>query len=116
MLKQCPRSFLNVVSRIKQVQVTLGDLVAKSAMYSPSSLQAKELSRMVAYHIAKDAVPLSTVDKPGFQYMVSKLNPRYQPPARRHFSDYKIPHLHSYIRDNVVIPKLKEAKFFICYY
>ena len=93
-------------------QVTLGELVAKSAMYSPSSPQAKELSRAVAYHIAKDAVPLSTVDKPGFQYMVSKLNPRYQLPSRRHFSDYEIPHMYSHIRDNVVVPKLKEAKFF----
>ena len=93
-------------------QVTLGELIAKSAMYSPSSPQAKELSRAVAYHIAKDAVPLSTVDKPGFQYMVSKLNPRYQLPSRRHFSDYEIPHMYSHIRDNVVVPKLKEAKFF----
>ena len=51
-------------------QVTLGDLVAKSAMYSPSRPRAKELNRVVAYHVAKDAVPLSTVDKPGFQYSV----------------------------------------------
>ena len=42
-------------------QVTLGGLVAKSAMYSPSSPQANELNRAVAYHVAKDAEPpLST--------------------------------------------------------
>ena len=93
-------------------QATLDELVAKSAMYTPSSPQAKELSRVVAYHIAKDAVPLSTVDKPGSQFMVSKLNPRYQIPSRRHFSDYEIPHLYSHVRDNVVLPKLKEATFF----
>ena len=93
-------------------QTTLNELVAKSAMYSPSSPQAKELNRAVTYHLAKDAVPLCTVDKPGFQFMVSKLNPRYQLPARRHFSEYEIPHLYSHIRNDVVVPKLKELIFY----
>ena len=38
-------------------QTTLNELVAKSAMYSPNSAQAKELNRAVNYHIARDAVP-----------------------------------------------------------
>ena len=109
-LPKCGESSQSSTSN--KTQVTLGELVAKSAMYSPSSPQAKELSRAVAYHFAKDAVPLSTVDKPGFQYMVSKLNPRYQLPSRRHYFDYEIPHLYSHVRYYVVAPKLKEAKFF----
>ena len=93
-------------------QTTLGGIVAKSAMYGPSSPQAKDLNRAIAYHIAKDAVPLSTVDRPGFRFMVSKLNPRYQLPSRRHFSDSEIPSLYSHVRDNVVAPMLKQAKFY----
>ena len=93
-------------------QATLNELVAKSAMYSSSGAQAKELNRAVTYHIARDAVPLCTVDKPGFQFMVSKLNPRYQLPSRRYFTEYEIPHLYSHIRNDVVVPKLKEATSF----
>ena len=82
------------------------------SVYGPSSPQAKDLNRAVAYHIAKDAVPLSTVDRPGFRFMVSKLNPRYQLPSRRHFSDSEIPSVYSHVRDNVVAPMLKQAKFY----
>ena len=55
-------------------QMTLVDTIAKSAKYGSHSTQAKELNRAVTYYIAKDAVPISTVDKPGFRLMVSKLN------------------------------------------
>ena len=48
-------------------QMTLVDTIAKSAMYGSHSTQAKELNRPVTYYIARDAVPISTVDKPGFQ-------------------------------------------------
>ena len=93
-------------------QATLGSVVMKSAMYSPSSPQTKDLNRAVAYHIAKDAMPLSTVDKPGFRFMISKLNPRYQLPSRKHFSDYEIPRMYSDVRDNVVVPRLSQANSF----
>ena len=43
----------------------------KSALYSSGSSQAKDLNCAVTYHIAKDAVLLSAVDKPRFRFMVS---------------------------------------------
>ena len=63
-------------------------------------------------YIAKDAVPLSTVDKPGFQFMVSKLNPQYGLPSKWHFMDYEIPQLYSDVKDSVVVPALKQARFY----
>ena len=59
-------------------QASLSAVISKSTKCSPSSAQAKELNRAVTYYLAKDAVPLSMVDKPGFRCMVSKLNPCYQ--------------------------------------
>ena len=94
------------------VQASLSDIVAKSSKYSSSSAQAKELNRAVTYFLAKDGVPLSTVDKPGFRNMVTKLNLRYQLPSRRHFSDHEIPQLYAHVRDNVVMPVLREAECF----
>ena len=58
-------------------QPSLSDVIAK---YSPSSIQAKELNCQITYYLAKDTVPLSTVDNPVFRYMSSKLNPCYQLP------------------------------------
>ena len=76
------------------------------------SAQAKELNRAVTYYIAKDSIPISTVEKPGFKHLVSKLNPRYQIPSRRHFADFEIPWLYSHVKDNIVAASLKNANFF----
>ena len=93
-------------------QPTLGSIITSSTLYSSNSPQAKDLNRAVAYHIAKDAMPLSAVDKPGFRFMISKLNPRYHLPSRKHFSDYEIPRMYSDVRDNRVVPMLRQASFF----
>ena len=92
-------------------QAMLGELVAKSAMNNPSSPQVKWLSMAATYHTAKDVVPLSALDKPGFQLMVSTLNLRFKLPSRKQCTEYEITHLYSHVRDNVVLPKLKEALF-----
>ena len=93
-------------------QATLSETISRSAKYLSDSAQAKELNRAVTYYIAKDSVPISTVEKPGFKHMVSKLNPRYQLPSRRHFSDFEIPRLYSHVKDNIVAASLKDATFF----
>ena len=46
--------------------------------------------------------------------MVSKLNPRYELPPRKHFSEQEIPRLYSHVRNYVVVPALKQAWFYTC--
>ena len=50
--------------------------------------------------------------------MVSKLNPRYQLhvhiPSRKHFTEHEIPRLYLHVRDYVVVPALKQARFYAC--
>ena len=93
-------------------QTTLEESIARSAKYLSDSAQAKELNCAVTYHIAKDSMPISIVERPGFKYMLLKLNPRYQIPSRRHFTDYEIPQLYSHVKDNIVAESLKEVNFF----
>jgi len=93
-------------------QTTLEESIARSAKYLADSAQAKELNRAVTYHIAKDSMPISIVERPGFKHMLLKLNPRYQIPSRRHFTDYEIPQLYSHVKDNIVAESLKEVNFF----
>ena len=40
------------------------------------------------------------------------MNPRYQLPTRRHFSDLEIPELYVHVRDYVVMLSLRDADFF----
>ena len=62
--------------------------------------------------VAKDAFPSSTVGKPGFKHLVSKLNPRYEIPSRKHFSEYEISALYSLIKESKVKPVLAQAGCF----
>ena len=71
-------------------QLTLEESASKGTKYSSSSSQAKELNKVVTYFIAKDALPVSIISKPGFKHLISKLNPRYEVPSRKHFSEYEI--------------------------
>ena len=93
-------------------QPTLSESIAHSAKFLPDSIQAKELDCAVTYYIAKDSMPKSITEQPGFKNMLLKLNPRYQVPARRHFTDYEIPQLHSHVKNNIVAKSLKEITFF----
>ena len=101
----------NITESMKQT--TLEELIAQSAKYLADSPQAKELNRAVTYryHIAKDSMPISIVERPGFKYMLLKLKTRYQIPSRRHFTDYEIPQLHLHVKDNIVAESLKEVNF-----
>ena len=49
----------------------LEESIVQSAKYLPDSAQAKELNRIVTYHIiiAKDSMPISIVDRSGFKYV-----------------------------------------------
>ena len=41
--------------------------IAYSVKYSPDSAQAKELNHAVTHNIAKDSMPISVVERPGFK-------------------------------------------------
>ena len=71
----------------------------KQKLLSTSSREHKELTKSVANCLAKDMLPLSTVDKPGFQAMLYTFNPRFQLPTRKHFTKVAIPLLASQVRD-----------------
>lgn len=44
--------------------------------------------------------------------MVAKLNPRYQFPSRKYFSNMEIPQLFHHAKDCVVLSKLREAQYY----
>ena len=48
-------------------QQTIESSVARGTKFSRDSPQHKKLTHAIAYHFGKDGVPLSTVERPGFQ-------------------------------------------------
>ena len=65
------------------------------------------------YFLAKDMQPYHTVEQPGLEKMIHKLNPRYQIPSRKSFSQEEIPRLYNEVKESIVSPKLKEMEFFL---
>ena len=64
-------------------QRTIKESLTRSTKYPRGSPKAKEMTCAITYYLAKDAVPLYTVEKPGFKHMVFKLDPRYELPSRK---------------------------------
>ena len=93
-------------------QPSLREALKRSMLYSRHSAEATTLNKAVAYFLAKDMQPVYTVEKSGFKFLVSKLNPRYSLPSRKYFTEVEIPKLYVEVRDTVVKPKLAEMEFF----
>ena len=53
-----------------KTQQTIESSLARSTKYPRGSPQAKELTRAITYYLAKDAMPIYTVEKAGFQHMI----------------------------------------------
>ena len=54
--------------------------------------------------------PYHTVERQGFKSMVSKLNPKYNLPSRKHFCEKEIPSLYASVKSDVS-SKLDEMAF-----
>ena len=82
-------------------QPSLTETWNKQKLLSSDSREHKELTKSVACCLARDMLPLSTVDKPGFRTMLQRFNPRYQLPSRKHFTKVAIPRLVSEVRGKI---------------
>ena len=69
------------------------DSWSKQQPLSSSSKEYKALTNSVAYYLARDMLPLSIVDKPGFTAIIHQFNPHYQLPTCKHFIKVAIPAL-----------------------
>ena len=94
-----------------KTQQTIQSSLARSTKYPRGSPQAKELTCAITYYLAKDAMPIYTVEKAGFQRIVSKLDHRYEITSRKVFSSQEIPLLYLHIR-NDVMTQLKQMKHY----
>lgn len=100
------------VCKLKQKQPMLQQVINKGKKYESNSSRACELNKAAAYYLAKDMPPLYAVERSGFKRLIAKLDPKYALPSRNHFSETEIPGLYNEMRDSVVRPQLKQARYF----
>ena len=80
----------STIGGVTTLQATVTESFEASRKFSPTSPQAVELNKSVAYYLAKDVQPFYTVERPGFLALVLKLNPCYEPPERKYFVEHHL--------------------------
>ncbi|XP_077361925.1 E3 SUMO-protein ligase ZBED1-like isoform X2 [Festucalex cinctus] len=79
-------------------QKSLQDALAKGVPYDRESKRWIDITNAITIHLAKDMVALNTVEKEGFKQMMMTLDPRYEVPSRKYFSQVAIPSLYEKYR------------------
>ena len=82
-------------------QPTLQETLTTAQAYERKGVKWKELTDTVTYFIAKDSLPIYTVEKSGFKHLLRTLDARYQLPSRSYFSRTAIPALYESVRERV---------------
>ena len=72
-------------------QSSISEAFQKVQPLATTSREHAELTKAVSYCLAKDMLPISTVEKTGFKTMLHRFHPRYQIPSRSYFSRVAIP-------------------------
>lgn len=74
---------------------------AFKARFPFGSPRAQTITKSIAEFICKDLRPYSVVENDGFRRMLATLEPRYEVPSRRHFTEKVIPALYAETRAKV---------------
>lgn len=82
-------------------QQTLEGVIARSTPYARNSKRWEKLMNAITYCVAKDIMPLQSIEKPGFKQLIQAFDPQYEPPSRKYISNTAIPALYYKMRDKV---------------
>ncbi|KAI2658659.1 E3 SUMO-protein ligase ZBED1 [Labeo rohita] len=89
-------------ARPKTTQLSLQASFTAATPYDKSSKKWKDITRAIALYIAKDMVPIQTIERDGFRHVVHTLDSRYELPGRNFFSQKCLPELYTEVRDRVM--------------
>ena len=92
-------------------QRTIKESFESGQKYPRTSKQWQQLTDAVSYTIAKDMMPFTTVERPGFKRLLSVFDKKYELPGRKYFSQTAIPSLYCTTREKVEA-ELQSIEFF----
>ncbi|XP_048730602.2 E3 SUMO-protein ligase ZBED1-like [Ostrea edulis] len=82
--------------------LTVAGMFANRQLYKSSSPKAVDITQKIAKFLVKDLRPYRMVDSPEFRDIINALNPRYQVPSRKQFSEAIIPKMYNAVKENVL--------------
>lgn len=82
-------------------QPTLAVSITRNQKYEKKGKRWKELTDAVVYFLAKDCLPLHSVEKAGFKRLLSTFDGRYEIPSRSYFSRTALPELYTEVREKI---------------
>ncbi|KAK0138123.1 Zinc finger BED domain-containing protein 1 [Merluccius polli] len=92
-------------------QTSITDTLHNATPYPHNSSRSKEITEAIAYHLAKDMVPINTVERDGFRKMLHTLDKRYSIPSRNYFSYVALPAMYKKVRA-LVQAEVHDADYF----
>lgn len=84
---------------LKNSQYTISNMFLHK--YSAKSPKAVNITNKIARFIVKDLRPYRIVDSPEFRDVVKTLNPQYNMPSRKQFSETVVPKLYNEVKADV---------------
>ena len=78
--------------------------------HDKNSKRWKNITNAVTVYLAKDMVPIYTVEKPGFKQLISTLDRQYELPSRKYFTKTTIPTL--YTTRDIVATEIGDVRYF----
>ena len=98
-----------LINGSKKKQLTLQD--ALKPKYNRQSKKWQQLTDSVTFCLAKDMMPIYSIEKEGFRKLLYNFDPQYELPSRKYFSKTAIPILYSETQDKVAA-EIKDVEFF----
>lgn len=92
-------------------QTTVQKSFTHSVPYAKKSEKWGNITKAVAVHIAKDMVPIATVEQDGFIQLLKTMDPRYQLPSRNYFAREVLPKMYTDVRESLAARLAKVSHF-----
>ncbi|CAM4568501.1 unnamed protein product [Leuciscus chuanchicus] len=73
------------------------------------------ITKAVSYHIAKDMVPVATVEQVGFKKLLKTMDPRYELPSHNYFAQEALPQMYTEVRQSLAdrLANLEEKETYL---
>ena len=94
-------------------QPTITEAISRLSKYPIDSVKHKAITSKITKLLVKQMLPASLVESPEWLDLLHELNPQYQCPSRKHFSDSSIPTLYTQVKSQV-LTDLKSATGISC--
>lgn len=92
-------------------QSSLQASFSRGVPYEKKSEKWCTITKAVSYHIAKDMVPVATVEQDGFKKLLKTMDPRYELPSRNYFAREALPQMYTEVRQSLADRLAKVTHF-----